>query len=142
MKDERVAELLERLTPGYDDRSGRWESVFDDARPRSRPLRLGIGVAAAATLAVAVLTWPFQAEQGGVLERALAAVGEGPVLHVVLRGEWGGTLVDLRTGARTPVHGENESGTTPGAGSSTRSTGSAASSSTSGSTSRRSRRRS
>jgi hypothetical protein len=55
-----------------------------------------------------VLAWPFQAQQGGVLERALAAVGEGPVLHAILRGEWGGTLVDLSSGERRPVHGENE----------------------------------
>jgi hypothetical protein len=38
----------------------------------------------------------------------LAAVGEGPVLHVVLLGEWGGTLVELNGGARRPVYGDDE----------------------------------
>jgi hypothetical protein len=35
-------------------------------------------------------------------------VDDGPVLHVVLRGEWGGTLVDLESAEQTRVHGENE----------------------------------
>jgi hypothetical protein len=30
------------------------------------------------------------------------------VLHAVLRGDWGGTLVDLESGERRIVHGENE----------------------------------
>jgi Sigma-70 region 2 len=46
--------------------------------------------------------------RAAVAARALAAADDGPVLHVVLRGEWGGTLVDLETGRQTPVHGENE----------------------------------
>lgn len=111
MKDGHVSELLDALTRSYDDRTGDWDSVLHDARrsgSRRRPVRVGLVLAVAAAAAVAALAWPFQAEQGGVLERALAAIGEGPVLHVVLRGEWGGTLVDLSTGGRTPVHGEHE----------------------------------
>lgn len=111
MNDGHAAELLEALTPRYDDRAGDWEAVLQDARRRrwqERPLRAGLGVALAAAVGVAVLAWPFQAQQVGVLERALAAMGDGPVLHVVLRGDWGGTLIDLSTGARRPVYGENE----------------------------------
>src|SRR5207253_6827430 len=34
--------------------------------------------------------------------------GDGPVLHVGIRSGWGGTLVDLATGAGTQLHGEEE----------------------------------
>lgn len=115
MNDTRVAELLDELTPRYDDRAGDWERVAAEARVRRgrcmqaswRP-RLAAIAAAVAAVAAVVLVWPFQAEQTGVLDRALAAIGEGPVLHAVLRGSWGGTLVDLESGKRSPVHGENE----------------------------------
>jgi hypothetical protein len=113
MNDERIAQLLDELTPPYDHRIGDWEAVVDDAhRLRGvpsvrRPMRIAVALAAVAAFAMVVLAWPFQAQEG-VLERALASIGDGPVLHVVLRGEWGGTLVDLESGARTPVHGGNE----------------------------------
>ena len=110
MNDRRVAKLLDALTPTYDDRQGDWQRVAEAARPAGAPrwrARLVAVAAAAAALGTLVLAWPFQAEEG-VLDRALAALGDGPVLHVVLRGEWGGTLVDLETGARRPVHGEKE----------------------------------
>ena len=120
MNDGQVAELLDELTPAYEERAGDWQAVLRDAHPRyvrsSRrarsfprwPLRIWLAFVVATALAVAGLAWPFQAQNGGVLERALAAVGDGPVLHVVLRGDWGGTLVDLKTDARRPIHGENE----------------------------------
>lgn len=56
-----------------------------------------------------VLAWP--AGPGGtlVLERAAAAIGTRPVTHVVVDVRIGGSLVDLRTGRRTPVHGRSES---------------------------------
>jgi hypothetical protein len=38
----------------------------------------------------------------------LAAVGEGPVTHLVIRTEWGGTLVDIDTGKRQPLYNELE----------------------------------
>jgi hypothetical protein len=115
MTDTQIAELLDDLTPTYDDRQGDWERVVASARGgrggRSRPwwlMRLGFVAAAIAVAAALVLAWPFQGSQGGVLDRALAAIGEGPVLHVVLRGEWGGTLIDLKSNKRSAVHGENE----------------------------------
>jgi hypothetical protein len=43
-----------------------------------------------------------------VLDLALAAMGDGPVIHLVTRGEWGGTQVDLRTGEITPQYAETE----------------------------------
>lgn len=115
MNDRDTAQLLDALTPVYDDREGDWKRVTAAARvdrpqrgTRGMAARLAAVAAAAAGLAVLVLASPFQDGDGGILERALAAIGDGPVLHVVLRGEWGGTLVDLETGERSPVHGENE----------------------------------
>jgi hypothetical protein len=115
MNDSHVSELLEQLTPRYEDRTCDWNRVAADAeerrtRPRLRSWSARVIAVAGATalLAGLVLAWPFQADQPGLFERARAAIGDGPVLHVVLRGEWGGTLVDLQTGERSPVHGENE----------------------------------
>ena len=102
MTDTCIAKLLDDLTPSYDDRQGDWERIAASRRGRrahrSAPwwlMRLGFAAAAIAIAGALVLAWPFHGNQGGVLDRALAAIGQGPVLHVVLRGEWGGTLVDL-----------------------------------------------
>jgi hypothetical protein len=108
MQDLRKA--LDRMEPPRAE-AGDWEAVLRDAdaRPTRRFLRpLAAVAAAAAALFALALFQPWDGENPTVLERALAAVGDGPVLHVVLRGEWGGTLVDLETGSRQPVHGENE----------------------------------
>jgi hypothetical protein len=103
MNETRIADLLDELTPSYDDRRGDWERVAV-AAGRRRRRRVGVSVVMAVVAAVALaLAWPFHAQHGGFFDRALAAVGDGPVLHVVLRGDWGGTLVDLRTGERSPV---------------------------------------
>jgi hypothetical protein len=115
MTDSDIGKLLEKLTPSYDDRHGDWERVAAAARqarppviPVSTRLRLGILVATIGAAAALVLAWPFGSEQGRLLDRALAAVGKGPILHVVLRGEWGGTLVDLKGGDRKAVYGDTE----------------------------------
>ena len=104
---EMEPDLAERVYRGI-------EGVHGARHGRSRPrLRAGTRTAAVALAALGaaalVLAWPFAAERpSGILERALAAVGEGPVVHVVFREEWGGELVDLRTGERRPVHAERE----------------------------------
>jgi hypothetical protein len=115
MNESDIAALLDELTPSYDDRVGEWERVAADARQATRPrvslaTRWRLGVLAAAMTAAAglVLAWPFANKHGTVLDRALAAVGDGLVLHAILRGEWGGTLVDLSTGARRPIYGDDE----------------------------------
>jgi hypothetical protein len=108
-----VKELIDRVEPQpAPDLRGDWDAVLRGAGARRRralvrPLA-GAAVAAAALFALALFQ-PWESESPTFLERALAAVDDGPVLHVVLRGEWGGTLVDLDTGERTPVYGENES---------------------------------
>jgi hypothetical protein len=43
-----------------------------------------------------------------VLDRALAAIGDDPVLHVTFRSDWGASLVDLATGDVTPLYAEQE----------------------------------
>jgi hypothetical protein len=105
-----LRERLERLVPDT-PAEGDWERVLADAE-RQQLRRLGLVLplaAAAAAIAVIVLAWPFGSERpGGVLDRALAAIGEGPVLHVVYRGEWGPTLVDLSSGELTPLLAESE----------------------------------
>ena len=112
--DRRVTETLDTLVP---PRPGptRWDAILEDAgaptaRRRSRWARrvAVVGVAAAALLAL-VLASPWERNEGGtVVERALAAVGDGRVVHMITRDEWGGTLVHLRTGKRTRMHGQRE----------------------------------
>ena len=77
-----------------------------------RPLRRRIAVrgglvaAAAAAAIVAVLAWP-QGQPGGVIGKALAAIGSGPIMHVVTEAPSGLTYVNLKTGHRTsPVFRE------------------------------------
>jgi hypothetical protein len=108
MRDLRDA--IERLEPAPAVH-GDWDAVVRDAGVRRRPALVrpvaALAAAAAALFALALFQ-PWDGENPTFLERALAAVDDGPVLHAVLRGEWGGTLVSLSTGDRQPVHGENE----------------------------------
>jgi hypothetical protein len=105
-----VMDALDRMQPATDER-GNWEAVLRDARVRPRrtlvrPLS-ALGIAVAAVFALALFQ-PWDGESPTVLERALAAVDDGPVLHVVLRDDWHGTLIDLGTGERRRIHGERE----------------------------------
>ena len=106
---QELRDVLERAEP-LPEEHGDWNAVVRRARPR-RPMLVGslagIAVAAVALFAL-VLFQPWAVEQRTFLERALAAVDNGPVIHAVLRHGEGGTNVDLQTGARTPVHSENE----------------------------------
>ena len=107
MKD--VKETLDRLVP-KPARIPAWDDVLRDARPRNRSLTIQIAVATGiAALAALFVVAPWKgSERVGILDRALAAAGDGPVLHVVFRGGWGGTLVDLKTNERKPLYGEQE----------------------------------
>lgn len=103
--------VLDQLIP-LPEAEGDWEQVLADAqREPSRhlfALGLGLPVLAAAVVAIAVLAWPFQSEPPTVLARALAAIGDGPVIHIVSRGDSGSDLVDLTTGEVTPLLAESE----------------------------------
>ena len=88
-----------------------WDRVLRNARPSRvrwaapRLAIVGAVVGFAALLAVA----PWRgAERTGILDRARAAVGGGPVLHVVVQEGWGAHLIDLETSERTWLHGEQE----------------------------------
>jgi hypothetical protein len=105
-----VKELIERLEQAPAER-GDWEAVLRDARVGRRRALLrpvaGVAIAAAAVFALALFQ-PWSGESPTVLERALAAVDDGPVLHVVLRDEAEGAVIDLETGQRTPLYRERE----------------------------------
>jgi hypothetical protein len=89
---------------------GDWDGVVREAR-RRRPVLLGsvagVGLASAALFAL-ILFQPWSVEQRTFLERALAAVDDGPVIHALLRHGEGATNVNLETGGRTRVYGEAE----------------------------------
>jgi hypothetical protein len=109
---ERALDELAPPRPGPD----RWDEIERAALGERQRLRrrrlmpfLAAPVAAAAVIAVVVLAWPFSGgSHGTLLQRAAAAIGDGPVLHAVIQSGWGGTEVDLATGQRTAVHGEEE----------------------------------
>ena len=107
MKD--VQETLDRLVP-EPARMSDWDAVLRQARPRRRPRAIQLAVATGiAALAALFVVAPWNGgERVGIIDRALAAAGDGPVLHVVFRGGWGGTLVDLKTDERKALYGEQE----------------------------------
>jgi hypothetical protein len=63
--------------------------------------RAGLVGAVAAAVIVAVLAWPQANSPGGVVGRALAAIGDGRVMHVVTESPSGIVYVNLKTGHRT-----------------------------------------
>ena len=107
---ERIGRALDRLV-GRRDESGDWNRVVAEAERRERRgwiVRIAVVAVAAAVAVGAALVSPFEGDNRGVLEKALAAIGDGPVVHVVTRGDWGANLVDLSTGRVRPVYGESE----------------------------------
>jgi hypothetical protein len=105
-----VKDHLDRMTPET-ERLPDWDAVVRDARPsRARwaaPRLAIVGAVVALAALVAVAPWRGD-EPAGILDRALAAVGEGPVLHVVFRFEPMGTIVDLESGERRAAYPERE----------------------------------
>ena len=72
------------------------------------PVRL-VAVAAVLAVAVAVALVSPWSGRGGLVDRALAAIGSGEVIHVVETAEVpGASVVDLRTGAESPVERTTE----------------------------------
>jgi hypothetical protein len=107
-----MSELQERLHGLVPEPVQRpdWDAVLKDARSRRRSPLVHLAIATIVdALAALFIVAPWKAsERVSILDRALAAAGDGPVLHVVFRGGWGATLVDLKTGERQPVYGERE----------------------------------
>jgi hypothetical protein len=110
-----VAEMLDALVPRYEG-TGDWDRVLRDGGVRGRrlstphrlTLRLSAAAAVAAAIAVVVSVWPAGGPGPTVLERALAAAGDGQVLHFVYETDPPKTLVDLETGERTELRAEHE----------------------------------
>jgi hypothetical protein len=117
-----VSGALDALVDPFDDEPQEWEDVLRraEAGPASQGVRGGrraaLALAALVAAAAVAVAWPFAGEPPTVAERALAAIGDDPVVHVVLRAEWGGTLMNLETGERTPIHAERELWFDPGRG--------------------------
>jgi hypothetical protein len=111
--DQPVARVLDEAVPPRPGPDG-WTEIIGAAELPERAGRgwlvraIPVTVFVSGAIVVA-LAWPFGGgPRGTVLERAAAAVGDGPVLHVVVRSGSGGTLIDLKTGARREIHGEQE----------------------------------
>ena len=82
-------------------------------RPRRRMrvglVRLGAVAAVVTTAAVVALVSPWQGRGSGFVERALAALGDGQVIHLVSVSDVPGQAVlDLQTGAETGVQTKTE----------------------------------
>lgn len=94
------------------EQHGDWDRVVADAtgstRQRTWTPRVAALAAVVAVAAAGILLSPFGGDSPTFLERAQAAVGEGSVLHLKLRGDWGPTLVDLESGRPAPVHADTE----------------------------------
>jgi hypothetical protein len=67
-----------------------------------------VGTAAVAAAALVFLLLPDRVSHPGVVDRALAAIGDGRVLHLRYRMPTGVVLVDLKTGRRTVQMFETE----------------------------------
>lgn len=86
---DEVREAVERTVPHFSGRTGDWAAVLEKARPDGRVYlsRRKWSVAATAAVAAAaavVLFWPDSGGRVDVLGRARAAMGRGPVTHVVV----------------------------------------------------------
>jgi hypothetical protein len=104
--DPLVARVLDELAPPR-PAPDRWEAIAATARRRRRRVWLFAPLIAMAAGAL-VLAWPFGGTRGTLLQRAAAALGDGPILHVVVDQGYSGTQIDLATGAQTVVHGREE----------------------------------
>src|SRR5688500_1867670 len=84
------------------------DAIADTQRPRAaRRLsrRTALVAAAAVVAAVAALAAPWGERGPATVERALAALGSGPVLHAVVEYTGEDVVIDLATGRERPfVH--------------------------------------
>jgi hypothetical protein len=111
-----IIDALDKLVAPFPEEDGDWEQIVRQARleapaprrPRRRWRAAAVPTLAAIAAAVTVaLLWPFSSSPS-VLDNALAAVGTGPVTHVVLADNLGSYLLDLRSGAHKPVTSREE----------------------------------
>ncbi len=111
---DRLEALVDRNNrPDWEDVVRRAEEPGKAARPARRSRRsylarrvVPVFVLAAAALAIALIApWGHGRSFTGsaVAERALVAIGSGPVLHVVLRQETDSSYIDLASGQERPA---------------------------------------
>ena len=83
-----VQDALDRTVPTYAGRTGDWPGIVEAARrtstPTSRRRWVAPALAVCAVVAAIALFWP-NGESERVLERALAATDDGPVIHFAYR---------------------------------------------------------
>jgi hypothetical protein len=108
---DELREALEREYPRLEERNGDWNDVVRRAqaaapRRRRRTVRLAVAGVALAALAIALVA-PWRSDNG-IVGRAAAALGDGPVIHVVVRADMKTRRVDLRTGKSQPAYEEQE----------------------------------
>lgn len=117
-RDPQISALLLEAIPAPDASAHKdWSAVLDRAEatarrtPHTRVIwfaRAGVGMAAIAALVfAAILFWPTTG-QSRILDRALAAIGDGQIIHVTYRVKQDYAFVDLRTGRRTLVFAQHE----------------------------------
>ena len=87
---DEVRVALDRIVPDFSGRRGDWAAVLEKARVDARDYRSwrrwpAAAVAVVAAVGALVLFWPAGGGSENVLARARAAVGDGPVTHVVVR---------------------------------------------------------
>jgi hypothetical protein len=111
-ENDALSRTLEVLAPPVETEPDGWDDVLRRAQPPARPRgrrALAVALATLGAVCAAVLVDPFGGgDRDGVLDRALAAVGDGPVLRVVSETEIGGTLVELDGGQRTEIRATRE----------------------------------
>ena len=118
--DQVVREALDEISPPRVT-ARPWEQVTGAERARRgsnrlrrspRPRVVGLLVASGVLVLVVaglILAWPStESSKLSLLDRAEAAIGNGPVLHVKIESGFGATSIDLATGRRSFVHGEEE----------------------------------
>ena len=73
------------------------------AKPRAGRRRIAVRVALVAAVVAAAIVAVLAAPQGrsGVVGKALAAIGDGPIMHLVTEFKPGSAYVNLKTGHRT-----------------------------------------
>jgi hypothetical protein len=101
-----MSELMERAVPPYTG-TGDWGAVVRDAGAARRRARLRRALAFAVVVAALVIAWQAAAPSS-TIDRALAAAGDGRVLHLVFEGSRPKQLVDLRTGERREMRATHE----------------------------------
>jgi hypothetical protein len=106
--DVTLAERFAGITDSADDSD--WDEVLrrrgrvrDVSRRRIRPVRLAALLAALLVAVTVALVAPWSGSGRSLSDRALAAIGFQPVLHVVGESASQRQLVDIETGSAEPI---------------------------------------